>query len=117
VIAPEPEWLTRLRAEAARTSIAATARRIGYSRPTVSAVLTGRYPAATDAIAQAVAATLTGRIACTHQDREIAEETCRTLAGGPMPTTSPAALRQWPACQSCPHNGTHSQTGGPDGHR
>ena len=50
------DWRSLLIGEAARTSIAATARRLGYSRTAVSLVLAGKYPGSTDKLAARVLA-------------------------------------------------------------
>lgn len=95
------DWLALLAAEAARTTIAATGRRLGYSRTAVSLALTGNYPGRTDKLAATVLAIL-GRQACPHLGREVTPAECAGNAGE-MPTSSPAALRLWRACQTCPH--------------
>ena len=97
-------WLDFLADEAARTSIAATARRLGYSRTAVSLALAGKYPGSTDRLAATVLDIL-GRLACPHLEREVTPGEC-AVNGGQMPTSSPAALRLWRACQTCPHNTT-----------
>lgn len=103
-------WLDFLAAEAARTSIAATARRLGYSRTAVSLALAGKYPGTTDRLAATVLDVL-GRVACPHLGREVTPGEC-AIHGGQIPTSSPAALRLWRACQTCPHNDKHRPTAG-----
>ncbi|OLN30423.1 Phage protein [Desulfovibrio sp. DV] len=88
-------------AEAARTSIAATARRLGYSRTAVSLALAGKYPGGTDKLAAKVLAVL-GGVACPQLGHDVTAAECADKAGA-MPTSSPAALRLWRACQICPH--------------
>jgi hypothetical protein len=95
------DWRDLLAAEAARTSIAATGRRLGYSRTAVSLALAGKYPGRTDKLSATVLAVL-GRQVCPHLGREITPGECADNAGA-MPTSSPAALRLWRACQTCPH--------------
>ena len=95
------DWLALLAAEAKRTTIAATARRIGYSRTAVSLALVGKYPGCTDKLAATVLAIL-GRQVCPQLGREVTPAECAGNAGE-MPTSSPAALRLWRACQACPH--------------
>ena len=95
------DWQALLAAEAARTSIAAVARRLGYSRTSISLVLAGKYPGGTDNVAAAVLATF-GRTTCPHLGRAVAPDEC-AQNGGRVPTASPAALRLWRACQTCPH--------------
>ena len=95
------DWLALLATEAARTSIAATGRRLGYSRTSISLALAGKYPGGTDKLAATVLAIL-GRRTCPHLGRDVAPAECAGNAGE-MPTSSPAALRLWRACQACPH--------------
>ncbi len=95
------DWRSLLVGEVARTSIAATARRLGYSRTAVSLVLAGKYPGRTDTLAARVLAEL-GRVTCPHLGRTVTPGDC-AISGGRVPTSSPAALRLWRACQTCPH--------------
>lgn len=95
------DWLALLADEAKRTTIAATARRIGYSRTAVSLALVGKYPGRTDKLAARVLETIR-RVACPFLDREVTPAEC-AKNGGRTPTSSPAALRLWRACQACPH--------------
>ncbi len=97
------DWRVLLAEEAARTSIAATARRIGYSRTSVSLALAGKYPGQTDKLAEAVRAAL-GTLVCPHLELSVTPADCAVNASGPAPTSSPEALRLWRACQACPHN-------------
>ena len=95
------DWRTLLAAEAARTSIAATARRLGYSRTAVSLALAGKYPGNTKTLAAVVLEVL-GRVDCPCLDRPVTPAWCAATARGPVPTGSPFALRLWRACQACP---------------
>jgi len=98
----EPRWLTLLRAEAERTSIAATADRLGYSRTSISLVLAGKYPGQTDRVAKAVVQLLEVQ-ECPHLRSPLPEAECRTIALGPAPTHHPMKLGHWRACQRCPN--------------
>lgn len=95
------EWLALLSEEAARTSITAVARRLGYARTSVSLALSGKYPGATDKLAAAVLAVL-GTVDCPHLGFPVSPSRCAD-ASGEMPTSSPGDLRLWRACQGCPH--------------
>lgn len=103
--APAPHDIGRaldlLRAEAGRTSIAAAARRIGYSRPAVSMVLAGTYPGRMDRVAVRVLARL-DTVACPADGTVLTAAACREIHGRPMPTSSPRALRRWRECRGCP---------------
>lgn len=107
----EPEWLTLLRAEAAATSIAATARRIGYARASVSLALAGKYPGDTAKLARAALTALKGRVACPGLGEEIAAADCRDWATKPFAATSAYRVRMWQACRACAHNpgGNHAE--------
>jgi hypothetical protein len=95
------DWLVLLSAEATRTSKAAVGRSLGYSRTAISLVLAGKYPGGTDKLAAKVLATL-GWVVCPHLERRVSPVECAGNARE-MPTSSPAALRLWRACQTCPH--------------
>ena len=95
------DWLALLSEEVAITSIAATARRLGYSRTAISLAMSGKYPGSTAKLAAKVLEVL-GSIHCTHLERVVTPIECAANAGK-MPTSSPAALRLWRACQSCPN--------------
>ncbi|MGE4539239.1 MAG: LacI family transcriptional regulator [Desulfovibrio sp.] len=95
------DWLALLTEEAARTSITATARRLGYSRTSISLVLAGKYPGGTDKMAARVLEAFR-RVVCPLLDKEVTPAEC-AKNGGRVPTSSPAALRLWRACQTCPH--------------
>ncbi|MCW3479709.1 XRE family transcriptional regulator [Neisseriaceae bacterium JH1-16] len=96
----ELRWMPLLRAEAERTSIADIAKRLGYSRTSISLVLAGRYPGGTERIAAAVLAELDGWT-CPHLQQPIKAEACQEIAFGPAPTHHPMKLTHWRACQNC----------------
>ena len=93
-------WLQLLAEEVRRTSIAATGRKLGYSRTAISLAVAGKYPGGTDKLAAKVFEVL-GRVSCPQLDRMVTPAECAANAGE-MPTSSPAALRLWRACQTCP---------------
>jgi len=95
------DWLELLREEAAVTSVTAAAARLGYSRPAISLALSGKYPGKTDKLAARVLEVL-GSSHCPHLGRPVSAQECAGNSGT-MPTSSPAALRLWRACQGCPH--------------
>jgi len=103
------DWLVLLSEEASRTSIAATARRLGYSRTSVSLALAGKYPGGTDKLAAKVLETL-GEVDCPHLGLPVTPDKCASGAAK-MPTSSPAALRLWRTCQDCPYNPANNQPG------
>lgn len=97
-------WLTLLRTEADRTSIQATADRIGYSRTGVSLVLAGKYPGKTDRIARATLSALEQAVDCPYLGEPLAGHECRASATAKAPTHNPMKLSHWRACQQCIHN-------------
>jgi hypothetical protein len=99
------DWLTILKEEVNKTSIADVSARLGYNNhTTISLVLKGAYPAKTDKVAANVLDTF-ARITCTHTELDITHAECRKLATSNVPTSSPQAMRHWRACQSCIHKG------------
>jgi len=95
------DWIEMLRAEAARTSIASAARRIGYSRPAVSGVLNGSYRGDTCRIRARVLAVLGRCVVCPHTGSGMHIEECRRWRSRPMPMGSASDLRHWRACRHC----------------
>lgn len=100
-----PGALALLRAEAARSSKAEAARRIGYSRSAVSMRLSGTYPGETAEMDRAIVERL-GTVQCPHLRAEILGTACRGFAERQMPLSDAASLRHWSACKSCPLNPT-----------
>ena len=100
----EVTWRDLLADEVARTDITAAAKCLGYSRTAVSLALAGKYPGRTDKLEKVVLSKLADRVHCPFQGDLIAMTACETLRGLALPTSNPAALRQWRACQTCQHN-------------
>lgn len=98
----EPRWLGLLRTEAERTSIAAIAGRLGYSRTSISLVLAGKYPVKPDRIAASVVALLEV-VECPHAKQTLPLAECRDIATAQAPTHHPMKLGHWRACQRCPN--------------
>lgn len=95
-------WLGLLQAEVARSSMGQAAKRLGYSRTSVSLVLAGKYPGNTAHIARAALALL-DVVACPHAGQTLTQADCRAIALGAAPTHHPIKLGHWRACQRCPH--------------
>jgi lambda repressor-like predicted transcriptional regulator len=93
-------WLTILRTKVAGSSRQAVADELDVSRTTISLVLDGKYPAKTDKIAAKVM-DMYARVTCPHTGVEITHAECRITSTAATPTSSPQAMRQWRACQSC----------------
>lgn len=96
-------WLNLLRQEVAASTIQATATRLGVSRTAVSLVLSDKYPAKTDRIAQRVIDVL-GAVDCPVLGESIPPERCHSYRCMRAPTHNPIAMRHWRACQRCPNN-------------
>ncbi len=110
---PNGDWLALLRRAVDEAgSRAAVARELGVSRTAVSLLLSGAYPGGTARMAARVIARY-DRLLCPHTGRIVPPEHCRRMAG-PVPTSSPAALRQWRACQTCSNKPTGKPTGKPN---
>ncbi len=92
--------LELLRAAAKAEGVAAVARRLDYSRPAVSMVLTASYVGRPDRLILRALERL-GAVMCPHLDATLSADDCRAYALRPLPTSSPAALRHWEACRTC----------------
>ena len=103
MIVDENKWLEILRQEADRTSITAAAKKIGYSRSSVSLALKGDYPGGIDRLRAAVLEKLTGAVPCPHLKTDLKSSECKDYRTRRMPLSDPKALRHWTACQTCPH--------------
>lgn len=101
------DWLTLLRDKAAASSNQTVADELDVSRTTISLVLSGKYPAKTDKIAAKVIDAY-ARLTCQHTGIEITHAECRATSTSATPTSSPQAMRQWRACQSCALKGGKS---------
>lgn len=95
------EWLEILKAEVERTSISATASRIGYSRSAVSLALSEKYPGGTEKIEDATLRTLRDSFRCPFLKEIINDEACADYASRAMPTSNATALRHWQSCKTC----------------
>ncbi len=107
--APAPDWIELLRAERLKgKSIAEIAREIGMKRSSLSLLINGKYPAGlakvTAKYGPKVLMRYRNQVACPHLGRGIGTAECARHASAPMTMSSPAKLRHWRACQSCPHN-------------
>lgn len=95
------DWQALLHEAVAASSITAVAAALGVSRPAVSLLVAGKYPGRTERMAARIL-DVYGRITCPHLGVQVATADCRKHSGS-MPTSSPAAIRHWKACQGCQH--------------
>ncbi|MEW5905134.1 MAG: helix-turn-helix transcriptional regulator [Pseudomonadota bacterium] len=101
----DPHWLQLLKQAVNDTnSHQSVADKLGISRASVSLAARGKYPAKTDKL-EAKVLDVYSRVTCPHTGNEITHVECRTTSTASTPTSSPQAMRQWRACQSCVHKG------------
>jgi len=101
-----PHWLIVLRDAVEASSLAEVGRRVGYSKTTLSQVLSGKYPGDTAAVEQAVCGALMNqRVACPAIGAEIPAHVCQEHQRAKPNTSSPMRIRLYRACRSgCPHS-------------
>mgnify|MGYP000512058210 CR=1 FL=1 len=99
------KWLTLLRNRVAEIGIAPTARELGVSHGAVSTLIAEKYPADTWRMADRVIKRY-ARNTCPYNGDMVSFHDCARF-GGKVPTSSPAALRRWRACQTCKFNSNH----------
>ncbi len=100
-------WMSLLQSAVSASNKAAVAEILGVSRTAVSLVMSGKYPASTDKIAQRVIDAY-GRIDCPFLGASIALAECKNYHTSTVPTSSPRAMKHWRACQTCPNNQTNN---------
>lgn len=96
------DWLATLRAAVQAEGQQAVARRLNYSRTTISLVLAGKYGGRVDLVQNAVQ-TEFGTVACPFTGQAIARNVCATISAGPIPTHNPSKLANWQHCRHCPN--------------
>jgi hypothetical protein len=97
------KWLELLRqaVDADPRGRAGVAEKIGFSRPAISQVLSGVYPARPDKIARAVVDHY-DKPDCILMNKVIDRPLCRRVSLIPEPQGGDARVR-WLTCQTCPH--------------
>jgi DNA-binding XRE family transcriptional regulator len=99
-----PDWLAALADECDATSQAQAAERIGFSRATVSLVLSGKYRGSLPNVARAIRITLmSGTVECPILG-EISEAECDLHQRAPFSSSNSMRVRLYKACRSCRHN-------------
>lgn len=98
-----PRWMELIRTEASRTSIAAVAARLEYSRTAISLVLGGKYPGRLDKIAKKAIEVLEPPVTvdCPHLAEVIPVQQCKQYSVRTVPTHNPQKMAHWRACQEC----------------
>lgn len=99
----DPRWLALMRQEVDRTSRQALADRLGYSRTTVSLVLSGTYPGNPDKIAAKAIEVLEPVLAvdCPYLGEQLPIKQCVEYSSQRAPTHHPTKMGHWRACQQC----------------
>lgn len=97
------DWKTLLQQQVGAAGVGETARTLSVSRAAVSLLANGKYPGNTERMAERIVA-IFGTVMCPQTENHIPRTTCMDMAGLPMPTSSPAALRQWRTCKHCINN-------------
>lgn len=108
-----PDWIAELAAEATRTSLTRTAKRLGYSDSVLSYVLSGNYTGDIGRVEQKVRGALMGLMVYCRVHGEISRDRC--LNEQRMGNTGASSIRAqvYRACRDglCPHS---RLTGGDD---
>ena len=111
-----PEWVIALAEACNRESQAAIARRIDYSSPTVSQVLSNSYPGDMSRFEAAVRGALMAETVTCPAQGAIAINVCLVWQKKPFDTTNSFRIRMYQACRNgCPHSripNTQNDTGG-----
>ena len=103
--APAPEWVSRLAEEADRTSLAAAAKRVNYSSPTVSQVISNTYAGKIIRVEEMVRGALMSAIVNCPVKGEMGRDVCLRWQDKPFAPTSTDRSRMYHACRSgCPHS-------------
>lgn len=111
-----PDWVEELAKEASRTSVSATARRIGKSVGLVSTVIHNKYGAGLDAVEGTVRGALLGAAVDCPVLGEITRDVCLEWQARPFAATSSVAVRVYRECRkNCPHSRLKPE-GGADAH-
>lgn len=99
------DWLAILKREVEKTSITQVAEKLGYARPTISLVMSGKYGGSTDKIAALVITTFTDYVQCPFLGQNIERDECVDHQSRGMPSSDPAALKHWMRCRTdCPYS-------------
>jgi len=85
-------------------SVAAVARVLGYGRSSISLALAGKYIGDTGKIRIAIFERLRGSVDCPHLGMELTAGDCASFRERGIPTSSPAQIKHWQACQMCKYN-------------
>lgn len=85
----------------AACGVAATARRLGVARTSLSLVVHGHYPGSTARMEERILRVLASP--CPVYGGPWGQDICAKRHTAPMPTSNPYALRRWRECRNCPN--------------
>ncbi len=81
--------------------VAATARRLGVARASLSLLYHDKYPGGTARMEERILRVLASP--CPVYGGPWGQDICAGRRAAPMPTSNPYALRQWRECRNCPN--------------
>ena len=96
--------LEALRQAVAGSTIAEVALRLGYSRPSVSMALAGKYIGGTSRMRARIIEVFLEGVLCPFLNRDIRSAECKSQRETPLPSGPRAAINHWRACQHCIFN-------------
>lgn len=106
-----PDWVRILAEACAASSQSAVAKKIGYSAPTISAVLGNTYKGALPKVATAVRWHLGGDTVSCPMLGDIRKTECLDWQGKPYAVTSSHRVAMYRACRGgCPHSSIPNTT-------
>ncbi|MDE2577915.1 MAG: hypothetical protein KGL46_03835 [Hyphomicrobiales bacterium] len=95
--------LQMLQAEVRKTSIKVAAEKLGYSRPSVSMALAGKYIGSVRKIRARIFEIFAERVDCPFVG-DIAPAECKDYRERPIPSAPRSAIAHWRACRHCAFN-------------
>ena len=96
------KWMDLLIGAVSKSNILEVANKLGYSRTTVSLVLSGKYQGKTDKVAKIVLEVF-AIVQCPFLQTEITLKECANFAHCKAPTHNPNKMQHWRNCQRCPN--------------
>ena len=96
------KWMDLLIGAVSKSNILEVANKLGYSRTTVSLVLSGKYQGKTDKVAKKVLEVF-AIVQCPFLQTEITLKECANFAHCKAPTHNPNKMQHWRYCQRCPN--------------
>lgn len=106
-----PDWVIALAEACSKDSQSAVARRVGYSAPTISAVLGNTYKGNMPKVEDAVRWQLIGETVSCPILGAIRKTECREWQGKPYAATSSHRVAMYRACRDgCPHSRISTET-------